>query len=123
MTEFPGISTNVCCFRGYGAQRVFNPFSQIEFYREDAQLKEVAWRSIDEQVSLAKSTQKMLACALFDIDHFGPIVRSCGSETGRLILSECLTRIQEESGQVMSYGRDEFVIVQSVKGVEDAMFS
>ncbi|HLZ62477.1 MAG TPA: GGDEF domain-containing protein [Ktedonosporobacter sp.] len=99
-------------------------FDQIEFYRQNARLKEKAWGLLEEQIILAGQKQESIACILLDIDHFHLLVSSHGSEIGYLLLTKGLEGLQEVTStkQIMSYGRDEFMAVIPAKGIEDAVF-
>ena len=97
---------------------------QLEFYKNSSQLHEKTWDALEEQIELATRERKACACFLFDIDHFCSIVASAGRDEGQAILIACLARLQEtfSSQQAMSYGRDEFMVITLIKGVEEAMF-
>jgi GGDEF domain-containing protein len=76
----------------------------------------------EEQLALKPSSMEV--CILLDIDHFHPFVKSQGPNTGQLILSECLAWLGENSTsrKTVNYGRDEFMIITLVQGVEEAIF-
>jgi diguanylate cyclase (GGDEF)-like protein len=98
-------------------------FSQISSYAQVAQLAEAGKEFLVSQIAVANQKRTTLTCILLDLDHFCAIVKDHGTEIGQSILSACLTRLHENTGadKAISLGRDEFLVIVPVQGVEDAI--
>lgn len=101
-----------------------NMLNAIEFYQKSPLLKEKAWQALEDQIAEAGYMKNDCACILLDIDHFLSLVEAKGPGIGQSILSKCLRMLQENfaSYQVMSYGRDEFMVILAANGIEDTTF-
>ena len=103
-----------------------NLITQVEFYRSNTQLKERAWDVLEAHVIAADQAGQMLASILLDIDCFHTLFDELEPEAVQTILTQCQEHLQalalEKQASALSYGRDEFLFLQVVQGMEEAMF-
>ncbi|MCO5142804.1 MAG: GGDEF domain-containing protein [Oligoflexia bacterium] len=80
---------------------------------------------LDREISLAKRNDTQFSVLFLDLDHFKKINDSHGHLVGSKILFEVGIEIKKtlrESDITFRYGGDEFVVILSHTGLEDAVF-
>lgn len=96
---------------------------RIDAYRTEGVLREQGWDLVAQAVAELRGTSGLLACILFDLDHFLQLLDSIGSEQGQQLLGLVLDELNNtlDTARIVSYGRDEMLVLVQVASIEDAI--